>query len=193
RRGVRRDSRARHQGSEERLRASWLREAGAGESQGADGAQSADGRADQDPREPGGQVPAREEREGRGAWEEVSPTPPHRPCPRLPHGPEGPAAPSLARARPPGVWEGIGYRPLPVPAAARALFDFAAVPWPDTPLALAWGAFAAGARGERLVGAVAGEPGRRPPLLPRPPPRPHAPPRRPPPAPAPLPAPGRRS
>ena len=68
-----------------------------------------------------------------------------------------PAAPSLASATLPRVWQGIGYRPLPDPAAARALFDFAAVPWPITPPALAWGAFAAGARSERLLGAVAGE------------------------------------
>ena len=76
-----------------------------------------------------------------------------------------PAAPSLASATLPRVWQGIGYRPLPDPAAARALFDFAAVPWPDTPLALAWGAYAASARGERLVGAVAGEQDRRDVLL----------------------------
>ena len=76
-----------------------------------------------------------------------------------------PAGPSLASATLPRVWQGIGYRPLPDPAAARALFDFAAVPWPDTELALAWGAFAAGARGERLVGAVAGEQDRRDVLL----------------------------
>src|SRR5204863_447346 len=49
------------------------------------------------------------------------------------------------------------YRPLPDAAAARPLFDFAAVPWPAAPPALAWGAYAAGARGERLVGALAGE------------------------------------
>jgi len=76
-----------------------------------------------------------------------------------------PAAPSLASATLPRVWQGIGYRPLPDPAAARALFDFAAVPWPDAPQALAWGAFAAGAREERLVGAVAGEQDRRDVLL----------------------------
>jgi hypothetical protein len=68
-----------------------------------------------------------------------------------------PAAPSLASATLPRVWQGIGYRPLPDAAAARPLFDFAAVPWPTTPPALAWGAYAAGARGERLVAAVAGE------------------------------------
>jgi len=68
-----------------------------------------------------------------------------------------PSAPSLASATLPRVWQGIGYRPLPDAAAARALFDFAAVPWPAAPPALAWGAYAAGARGERLVGALAGE------------------------------------
>jgi hypothetical protein len=78
---------------------------------------------------------------------------------------ERPAAPSLASATLPRVWQGIGYRPLPDPAAARALFDFAAVPWPDSSLALAWGAYAASARGERLVGAVAGEQDRRDILL----------------------------
>jgi hypothetical protein len=36
------------------------------------------------------------------------------------------------------------------------MFDFAAVPWPE-PLALAWGAWMAGADGERLIGAIAGE------------------------------------
>jgi hypothetical protein len=57
------------------------------------------------------------------------------------------------------VWQGIGYRPLPEPAAARSLFDFAAVSWPTAPPTLAWGAQAADTRGERLVGAldVAGE------------------------------------
>ena len=66
------------------------------------------------------------------------------------------SAPSLAAATLPRVWQGIGYRPLPDSAAARPLFDFAAVPWPAAPL-LAWGAYAAGARAERLVAAVAGE------------------------------------
>jgi hypothetical protein len=56
----------------------------------------------------------------------------------------------------PRVWQGIGYRPLPDGAAARSLFDFAAVPWPQD-IALAWGAWTAGARGETLVGAVVGE------------------------------------
>ena len=77
-----------------------------------------------------------------------------------------PSAPSLASATLPRVWQGIGYRPLPDVAAARSLFDFAAVPWPANPdVALAWGAFTAGARGEILVGAVAGEQDRRDILL----------------------------
>jgi len=68
----------------------------------------------------------------------------------------GPApTPSLASATLPRVWQGVGYRPLPEVAAARALFDFAAVPWP-TPdmIAFAWGAFAGT---DRLVGALAAE------------------------------------
>ena len=68
-----------------------------------------------------------------------------------------PSAPSVASATLPRVWQGIGYRPLPDAAAARVLFDFAAVPWPAAPPALAWGAYAAVARGERLVGALVGE------------------------------------
>jgi len=57
------------------------------------------------------------------------------------------------------VWQGIGYRPLPDPAPARPLFDFAAVPWPDPrAVALAWGAFtAARPGGERLIGALVAE------------------------------------
>jgi hypothetical protein len=69
-----------------------------------------------------------------------------------------PAAPTLASATLPRVWQGIGYRPLPDAGAARPLFDFAAVPWPPGPdAALAWGAWTADARGEQLVGAVVGE------------------------------------
>jgi hypothetical protein len=70
---------------------------------------------------------------------------------------ERPSAPSLASATLPRVWQGIGYRPLPDAAAARALFDFAAATWPAAPPVLAWGASAAGPRGERLVGALVGE------------------------------------
>jgi hypothetical protein len=47
---------------------------------------------------------------------------------------------------------------LPDAALARPLFDFAAVPWPGTDVAFAWGAFAAvAAGGERLVGALVAE------------------------------------
>ena len=55
----------------------------------------------------------------------------------------------------PRVWQGVVYRPLDDPAPARALFDFAAAPWPaGAEVALGWGAFAAGDEGQRLVGAV---------------------------------------
>jgi hypothetical protein len=66
------------------------------------------------------------------------------------------ATPSLAAATLPRVWQDVGYRPLADTERARAMFDFAAVPWPE-PLALAWGAWTAGADGERLIGAIAGE------------------------------------
>ncbi|HEU5323337.1 MAG TPA: hypothetical protein VFX28_21190 [Methylomirabilota bacterium] len=70
----------------------------------------------------------------------------------------GPApAPSLASATLPRVWQGVGYRPLPEPARARPLFEFAALPWPAGEVALAWGAWTAAAEGERLVGALAAE------------------------------------
>jgi len=65
-------------------------------------------------------------------------------------------APSLASATLPRVWQDVGYRPLADASRARALFDFAAIPWPAE-VAFAWGAWMAGAEGERLVGAVAGE------------------------------------
>ena len=56
----------------------------------------------------------------------------------------------------PRVWQGVVYRPLEDPAPARALFDFAAAPWPaSAEIALCWGAFAASDEGQRLVGAVA--------------------------------------
>ena len=63
---------ARHQGSQERLRAAELRPARAGQSQGADGAQPADRRADQDPGQARGEVPARQVAQGLGAWQEVT-------------------------------------------------------------------------------------------------------------------------
>ena len=66
------------------------------------------------------------------------------------------ATPSLAAATLPRVWQDVGYRPLADVERARTLFDFAAIPWPER-VALAWGAWMAGAGGERLVGAVAAE------------------------------------
>ena len=65
-------------------------------------------------------------------------------------------APSLASATLPRVWQDVGYRPLADAARARALFDFAATPWPDE-VAFAWGAWMAGAGGECLIGALAAE------------------------------------
>jgi hypothetical protein len=75
-------------------------------------------------------------------------------------GPGPTPAPSLSSATLPRVWQGVGYRPLPDPTAARPLFDFAAVPWPDSgQLALGWGAFTAGSDrpGEPLAGALLAE------------------------------------
>ena len=65
-------------------------------------------------------------------------------------------APSVASATLPRVWQDVGYRPLADAASARALFDFAAIPWPE-PVAFAWGAWMAGEGGERLLGALAAE------------------------------------
>jgi len=63
--------------------------------------------------------------------------------------------PSLASATVPRVWQGIGYRPLPDAGDARPLFEFAALPWPETgAIFLAWGAFAAASGTERLIGAL---------------------------------------
>ena len=50
----------------------------------------------------------------------------------------------------------MGYRPLADASRARALFDFAAVSWPE-PVTFAWGAWTAAAGGERLIGALAAE------------------------------------
>ena len=65
-------------------------------------------------------------------------------------------APSLAAATLPRVWQDVGYRPLADASRARALFEFAAMPWPE-PVTFAWGAWTAGAGGERLIGALAAE------------------------------------
>jgi hypothetical protein len=72
--------------------------------------------------------------------------------------PAGDASPALsvASATLPRVWQDVGYRPLTDAARARALFDFAAIPWPEQ-VAFAWGAWMAGEEGERLVGALAAE------------------------------------
>lgn len=71
----------------------------------------------------------------------------------------GPApGPSVASATIPRVWQGVGYRPLSSPDPARALFEFAALPWPERrAVAFTWGAFTAGGGGERLTGAVVAE------------------------------------
>lgn len=79
-----------------------------------------------------------------------------RPAPPEETSGDRPATPSLAAATLPRVWHDVGYRPLTDVAPARALFDFAAVPWPER-VALAWGAWRAGNGGEALVGAVAAE------------------------------------
>jgi hypothetical protein len=63
------------------------------------------------------------------------------------------------------VWHGIGYRLLREVAAARPLFDFAALPWPEVArIAFGWGAYApgggpadSGSPGERLAGALLAE------------------------------------
>ena len=66
--------------------------------------------------------------------------------------------PSLASVTLPRVWQGVGYRPTPDTGAARRLFDFAAVPWPETSAPLfCWGAHVAAAAGERLVGSIVAE------------------------------------
>jgi hypothetical protein len=69
---------------------------------------------------------------------------------------ESAPAPTLAAATLPRVWQGVGYRPLVDAERARALFDFAAVPWPER-VAFAWGAWTADQGRERLVAAIAAE------------------------------------
>ena len=68
-----------------------------------------------------------------------------------------PAVPGAAAV--PRAWEGLVLRPFEEAGRCRALFDFAALPWPatDHPL-LAWGAFEPAAAGEgRLIGGVVAE------------------------------------
>lgn len=72
------------------------------------------------------------------------------------------AAPALAAAAVPRAWQDLTLRPLEEASQARALFDFAALPWPSmaNPL-LAWGAFEPTGSGEKLLGVVVAEsPGR---------------------------------
>lgn len=87
--------------------------------------------------------------------------PPRAPSAELADGGLAPGrapAPSLASATLPRVWQGIGYRPLPDATVARALFDFAAVPWPaEGGVAFAWGAWTARSGAERLVAALVAE------------------------------------
>lgn len=73
-----------------------------------------------------------------------------RPAPLRPAAPR----PTLTSATVPRVWQGIGYRPLPDPATARPLFDYAALPWPERAIAFAWGAADGG---DRLIGALVAE------------------------------------
>jgi hypothetical protein len=91
-----------------------------------------------------------------GGRRPAAPQPPPSPVDPSAHGEPAAAAPSLASATLPRVWQGVGYRPLADVERARALFDFAAIPWPER-VAFAWGAWMAAAGGERLVGAVTAE------------------------------------
>lgn len=68
-----------------------------------------------------------------------------------------PSGPSLAAATLPRVWQGIAYRPLDDPAAARPLFDFAAVPWPPVEPDLGWAASVPGGGMNGLCGAIVAE------------------------------------
>jgi hypothetical protein len=91
-----------------------------------------------------------------GGRRPAAPRPPASPDDASSPGERAAAAPSLASATLPRVWQDVGYRPLADADRARALFDFAAIPWPER-VAFAWGAWMAAAAGERLVGAVAAE------------------------------------
>ena len=66
------------------------------------------------------------------------------------------ATPSLAAATLPRVWQDVGYRPLGDVERARALYNFAAIPWPEH-VSFVWGAWMVDGDGERLVGAVVAE------------------------------------
>lgn len=64
-------------------------------------------------------------------------------------------SPALVAAAVPRTWQSLALRPLEKAGEVRALFDYAALPWPSTanPL-VAWGALAPT---EKLVGAVVAE------------------------------------
>ena len=142
------------QGGEERLRAAGLRQARGRQPQGAHGPQSADRRADQDPGQARVQVPARQEPEGHGAWQEVgpgAPGPSAAPTRRLALHRRGPAARSLARFG--DAAARLAGRRLPAPAGRRRgrapLFDFAALPWPPSAASRSPGAPSRPGDGER--------------------------------------------
>ena len=74
------------------------------------------------------------------------------------HPAPGAAGAALASAAVPRVWQGFTLRPLDDASGARALFDFAALPWPRaSDSVLAWGAFDTADAEARLIGAVAVE------------------------------------
>lgn len=77
------------------------------------------------------------------------PVPAVAPVPALP--------PSPATAALPRAWQGFTLAPLPDPGAARALFDFAALPWPERAPDLGWAAHGPGEPDPVLVGAVVAE------------------------------------
>ena len=65
-------------------------------------------------------------------------------------------AASLEDATRPRVWQDLDLRPLADATYARPLFDFAAMPWPDSSgVAFGWGAFSTG--GGALVATVLAE------------------------------------
>ena len=65
------------------------------------------------------------------------------------------SAPSLASATSPRVWQSVGYQCLADGTPLRRIFDFAAVPWPDAELCLAWAACAPDAT--TIIGGLVAE------------------------------------
>ena len=66
-----------------------------------------------------------------------------------------PSAPSLVSATSPRVWQSVGYQSLSDGTPLRRIFDFAAVPWPDTEPCFAWAASAEGSTG--FIGGLVAE------------------------------------